>query len=366
MELSGRLTSFPIAEILHWANNDARSGSLVVRAAGKEKEIFFQDGKIVTCLSDDPFEFYGQFLLLASYLDEDNLYRCLRLCRDTGRRLGAVLREEGILELRDIQRTLRFHIEDVICDIFLWDHGVFFFRTGRPPREELLAEPISPLGLALEGSHWVDEVKRIRRVLVDDDVVLEVAGGTEDGTTADQELTPRQRRILAEADGVRRLEALYAVVRGSFYRFLLAAAGLVEAGRLRVTKRRQRLHAPQRDAGLDDLLWQQANREQPRNRPQAGPLVDLERYIPLWVRRPPEEEWRRMPDRARAFYRRFDGRRRLTELLSADDRERRRQLDLLMLQIGKEAVALLPVPVSQLPPLGEIQGVPELLSLAGP
>ena len=164
MELSGRLKSFPIAELLQWAHNDRRNGCLVVRAAGREKRIYFRQGKIITCLTNEPSEFYGQFLLLNGYLDQDTLLRALTLFRERGQRLGAVLREEGMLSLEDIQRTLRLHMEEVICDIFLWDHGVFFFRSERPHHEELLAEPLSPTGLAMEGSHWVDEAKRIRKV----------------------------------------------------------------------------------------------------------------------------------------------------------------------------------------------------------
>jgi len=343
MELSGRLTSFPIAELLHWAHNDRRTGALVVRAAGREKRIYFRDGEIVTCHTDEPSEFYGQFLLLNRYLDQDTLYRCLKLYRERRQRLGVVLQQEGLLDLADIQRTLRFHIEDVICDIFLWDHGVFFFRAEPPPLEELLAEPIATLGLALEGSHWVDEVRRIREVFVDDHVVL---GRTEKASPED--LKPRQRRILDEIDGVRRLEALYGAVHGSFYRFLVAAFELHEMGLVEIVHHGRTLHPRRRDPGLDDLLWEQAMKERDRERRHLVTLDDIERYVPLWVKAPDPEEWRRMPETVRDFYRRFDGRSRLQDILSDDEDAWRNELDLLTLQIGKETVALLPAPVPEL------------------
>ncbi|MEO1087658.1 MAG: DUF4388 domain-containing protein, partial [Acidobacteriota bacterium] len=89
MELSGRLTSFPIAELLHWAHNDRRTGSLVVRAAGREKRVYFRDGEILTCTTDDPSEYYGQFLRLSGYLDQESLFRLLAICKERGQRLGA-------------------------------------------------------------------------------------------------------------------------------------------------------------------------------------------------------------------------------------------------------------------------------------
>ncbi len=344
MELSGRLTSFPIAEILQWSHNDQRTGSLVVRAAGREKRIYFRNGQIVNCLTDDPSEFYGQFLLLNGYLDQDELYHCLSLYKERGQRLGEVLRSEGLMDVADIRRTLRFHLEDVICDIFLWDHGVFFFRSEETPAEELLAEPIATLGLALEGSHWVDEVRRIRKDLPSDHLVLERRA--EEPTDGD--LEPRQRRILGEVDGVRRLEALYGAVHGSFYRFLVATHELLEKGLIGVSHLGRTLHPRRKDTGLDDLLWEQASKEQAAERHHLATLGDLERYVPIWIRPPGAEERQRMSSTARAFYDRFDGQARLQDIFSSDEIEWRHQLELLMLQIGKEAVALLPAPLAQL------------------
>ncbi len=343
MELSGRLSSFPIAELLHWAANDRRTGSLVLRSSGREKRIYFREGKIVTCLTDEPSEYYGQFLLLAAYLDQDQLYRCLSLARERGQRLGQVLEDEGVLGLADVQRTLRYHIEDVICDVFLWDHGIFFFRAEGPPDEDLLAEPISPVGLALEGSHWVDEVRRIREVFVDDNVIL---GRTE--AEPPEDLTPRKRRILAEVDSVRRLEALWGAVHGSFYRFLSAAFQLYEAGLVEIAHYGRTLHPRRPDVGLDDLLFEQAAKEQALARHQFGNLSHFERFVPVWVRPPAADEWDRMPETAREFYGRFDGVRRLGEILSHREESWVRELELLMLQIGKEAVALLPAPLAEL------------------
>ena len=81
MEFSGRLASFPIAELLQWAHNDRRTGSLVLRRTSREKRVFFSDGHIVACLTDHTAEFYGQHLLLGGHIRQDALLRCLALCR---------------------------------------------------------------------------------------------------------------------------------------------------------------------------------------------------------------------------------------------------------------------------------------------
>jgi hypothetical protein len=70
MEFSGRLAAFPIGDILQWAHNDRRTGSLVVRRSGCEKRVFFRDGEIAACFSDDAAEFFGQHLLVTGQVDE--------------------------------------------------------------------------------------------------------------------------------------------------------------------------------------------------------------------------------------------------------------------------------------------------------
>ena len=88
MELSGRLASFPVGDILQWVHHERRTGSLVVRRSRREKRIFLRKGDIVGCLSDDPAEYYGQHLLLNGYLDEGSLVKALRYCKLQETRLG--------------------------------------------------------------------------------------------------------------------------------------------------------------------------------------------------------------------------------------------------------------------------------------
>ncbi len=345
MELSGRLAVFPISELLQWAHNDRRTGSLVVRRSTREKRIYFDAGRIVACFTDAAAEFYGQHLLLNGYLDQATLFHCLSLCKKKNKRLGEVLEDEDILGLEDVQRTLRYQIEDVICDLFLWNHGVFFFRSESPPPEEILAEPIATMGLVLEGTRWIDEVGRIRKVLVHDNVVLGPGTAKPKG-----DVKPRQRRILQEINGQRTLVQLYDAVRGSYFRFLCDAFELQQNDLIRILDVGERYHPMSSDLSIYDLLFEQAAEEQIQSsrRHFTHPIGSFERFVPVWVRPPDSREWSRMPERVREFYQKFDGTRRLMKIFSPEEEDWNREAELLMLQIGKEAVALLPAPVAEL------------------
>src|SRR3954469_5385598 len=204
MEFSGRLTAFPMGDLLQWAQNERCTGALVIRRSEREKRIYFHAGEVVGCLTNDPAELYGQYLVLHGHLSESQLFQALKHCAAQGTRLGVALRQLGLLPPEVVQQTLRGQIEDVVCDLFLWQRGIFYFQSEMPQEEEILPEPINGMGLVMEGSRWLGggsrwlaEVVRIRRVLVHDDVVLRRG----ERRSVPANLTLVQRRLVDLVDG---------------------------------------------------------------------------------------------------------------------------------------------------------------------
>lgn len=316
-----------------------------MRRTSREKRIYFDNGKVVAGLSDQPAEFYGQYLLLNGYLDEGTLLRLIDLCRERRKRLGKVLEEEGVLSVREVQRTLREHLEDLILDIFLWKHGVFVFKADPAPAEEIIAEPIDTVGLAFEGARWTDEYNRLRQTFEHDNYVLGVSSGSQEDVVA-----ARERRILNAADGVRTIGEMFPYVNGSYYRFLQAVYDLYKAGVLKIVDIRQDAGLSTVEMPLQDVLLEQATAESTRGtrRYMSSPVGLLERFVPVWTNPPANDEMKRLPERVQELYRSFDGRRRLAEILSEDEEDWEREMELLMLQISKEALALLPAPLDEL------------------
>lgn len=357
MEFSGRLSAFPLGDLLQWAKNDRCTGALVVRRSEREKRIYFQAGDVVGCLSNDPAEFYGQHLVLDGCLSDGQLFQALSHCTARGLRLGVALVELGMLSAEVIQQTLRAQIEDVVCDIFLWQRGIFYFQAEMPPEEEILPEPINSLGLAMEGARWLDEVGRIRRVLVHDDVVLRRGESWPGG-----DLSPVERRLAELVDGRKTLGEIHKKVRGSYFRFLQGAFRLCVGMVLDIEEVLDAAPRGTHEMSVYDLMLEQATDEQVlvSRRHMAVPLDFLERCYPVWVEEPAEDEQTRMPARARDFYARFDGRTPLGEAFSGDPRARGKEMDLLLLQLRKGRLALLPAPVESLEEAAEKRGQPAL------
>jgi len=345
MEFSGRLAAFPVADILQWVHNDRRTGSLVVRRSGCEKRVYFSEGEIVACFSDDAAEFFGQHLLVQGLVDEGRLIQALTRCRNRGELLGTALVELRILDLPTLARALGEHVEDQVCEIFLWKNGIFYFDTEMVPPEQQLPEPLSSAAAALEGSRRADEVARIRRVFVHDQVVLEK------GREKPPEPSALDQRILEVVDGRRSLAQLYTEVRGSWFRFLEAAYRLTVESYLEISEVNDIAESHSSELRLADLLIEQVAEEQTVYLRQhlAIPFEALAHYVPVWIRAPGAEEESRTSPSVLEFYGQVDGRATLAELLDpVGSEERSRRLDRLVLQLRRGSLALVPVPVADL------------------
>ncbi|MEM7353110.1 MAG: DUF4388 domain-containing protein [Acidobacteriota bacterium] len=355
MEFSGRLASFPIAELLTWAANDRRTGALVLRRTSREKRIYFEHGEIVACLTDSTTEFYGQHLLLEGHLSAATLTRCLVQCQEEGKRLGVVLVEEGILDRETVERTLAEQIEDLVCDIFLWDRGVFFFQADQPPAEEILAQPINTLGLVLEGTRWVDELIRIRQVFRHDNLYLKRTQSQEP-----HDLRPRGSVIFKKLGSTISVGKLYKLTGGSYFRFLVEASVLELKGLVKVLDQGVATPKSTHELPLSNLLLEQAAEEQMSHARRAAiPIDALEYLVPIWATEPDEDTWPSLSESERDFLTRIDGRQRLGELLSTDRDARLRETELLIVRLRKGAIALIPRPAAELEAAADERGLPE-------
>jgi hypothetical protein len=358
MELSGRLSTFSVGDLLQWAKNDRCTGALVFRRSEREKRIYFVSGEVVGCLSNDPAEYYGQHLLLCGHLTQQQLFQALHLCNEKSLRLGVSLQQLGLLSDDLIQQTLRDQIEDSICDLFLWERGVFYFQAEIPQDEAILPEPIHVVGIAMEGARWKDEVARMRRVLIHDNVVLKRGSVN----PKPDELSPIEVRVVRDVEGKRTLGELYQRIKGSYFRFLSAVFRLCVDRVLDIESVGEAMDRTTHEISVYDLLLERATEEQilVARRHMAVPLDLLERSYPIWVAEPTSEESTRMPERVRDFYSRLDGKTSLGAAFSGEARHRGKELDLLLLQLQKGRLAILPAPVDQLEAEAQKRGQPVL------
>lgn len=338
MELFGLLNTFPVPEVLQWAANDRASGALVFQRTNVEKRLHLAEGNVVACFSSDPLEYFGRYLLAHRKVSQSELLRAIAHCRRSGQRLGHGIVELGLLDEAAVQEALSHQMSDSICELFLWPRGVFYFSHEELGAEELLPSPIHVLGIAMEGSRWVDEHARIRELLPHDNVILG-RGPAWPG----QGLAPLARTVTEEWIGGTPLLMLYRRVGGSSFRFLETVAELVAGGVMEVQSVGREPAAETEELTVTDLLLEQAESERRSGAaPLSVPLDLLAPYYPQLDGRPAGL----LPPKAAAARLRdgIDGATPLGELLSSDPQERAEQLDWLLRQLRRRRLALLPQP----------------------
>jgi len=165
-----------------------------------------------------------------------------------------------------------------------------------------------------------------------------------------EQLTPLERRIVREVNGRKTLEEIYAAAKGSYFRFLQAALALAVREVLDIHDVHENVTPPSRELHLADLLVEQAAEEEVLffRSHRALPLEVLENLCPIWVREPTPHQLALMPEKARAFYRHFDGQTPLGSVLAIDEKERSHQVELLLAQLRDGVLGLLPAPVEKL------------------
>jgi len=346
MEISGRLATISLGDVLQWAQNDRWNGALVLRRREREKRIYLTGGKVAGCLSDEPGEFYGRHLRLNGHVGEHDLARALTHCTDRHQPLGASLAELGILSPDDVRETLGQQIFDAVCGAFLWTKGVFYLESLTLRPTAIDPEPLDTFHLVMEGNRWIDEHARIRRLLVHDRVVLRRGARPAEG------LGPLERHVVEAVDGESDLAELHVRLGGSQFRFLDAAHRLCLAEVLDIARIDEADLTATGELSMLDVLLEQAAIEE-RARLAEGHLAVsleiLERLVPAWVVRPTDSELTPLEPGGRRLFRSIDGRTRLADLLSPDPTRRLQQAEALLVELGRGRLALLPVPREELP-----------------
>jgi len=174
MSLQGDFATMPLPDLLQWLAISQKTGILLLQRREIIKEIYFRIGKIVASASNDPREYFGQFLLSHGKIGEDDLMRAFQKQGETGIKLGRILVMEGTLQEDEVQRFLRIKAEETIYDLFLWEEGTFKFFNDAPAQETHVAIEMDVTSIMMEGTRRSDEWARIRNVFPSSETVIKV------------------------------------------------------------------------------------------------------------------------------------------------------------------------------------------------
>src|SRR2546428_11005546 len=233
MAIEGPLRELGIHDVFQLLDLSRKTGVLRVTSELRHNAgtISFEGGAIIFAeIRSNPHPL-GSLLLRTGKIAEADLERARDMQQRQGdkRRLGEILVSLGALTPRELERQVRFQIEEVVFEVMSWREGYFSFSEGTPtelPTDAVVRIPTE--ALLMEGARRIDEWSRIEGRIPHLGVVPTLAppaGGAE----GELDLLPPEWEMLAMIDGERDLRAIASELGRSDFEVAKTLFGLESA-----------------------------------------------------------------------------------------------------------------------------------------
>ena len=234
MQIEGPLRELGIHDVFQLLDLSRKTGALRVTSELRHNAgtVYFEDGTIIFAeIRSNPHPL-GALLLRTGKIAEADLERARDMQQRQGdtRRLGEILVSLGALTPRELQRQVRFQIEEVVFEVMGWREGYFSFTEG--PLTDVATEAtvrIPTEALLMEGARRIDEWSRIESRIPHLGVVPMLAPPQEGGE-GELDLLPPEWEMLAMIDGARDVRAIAAELGRSDFEVAKTLFGLESAG----------------------------------------------------------------------------------------------------------------------------------------
>jgi len=126
------------AELLVKHASQSRTGRLVLASGAREKELFIDKGKIISCSSNDPARFLAQRLIAIGLISEEQRQKALEIQRETQLALGRILVILGALTENQLHDAMRQKAEQEIAELSTWKEAKYVFVEEDIPTLQLV------------------------------------------------------------------------------------------------------------------------------------------------------------------------------------------------------------------------------------
>src|SRR6266511_4882604 len=234
MAIEGPLRELGIHDVFQLLDLSRKTGVLRVTSELRDNAgtIYFEGGAIIFAeIRSNPHPL-GALLVRTGKIGEADLERARDMQQRQGdqRRLGGILVSLGAITQRELQRQVRFQIEQVVFEVMSWREGYFSFNEGSVsdvPMEATVRIPTE--ALLMEGARRIDEWSRIETRIPHLGVIPTLAPPVEGGEGA-LDLLPPEWEMLAMIDGTRDVRAIASELGRSEFEVAKTLFGLESAG----------------------------------------------------------------------------------------------------------------------------------------
>lgn len=205
MKASGTLAEHDFPTLVQELSERRGTGVLTLTQAGIGRSVTIQEGRLVFASSSSPDDRMGPLLLRLGRITLRQLTDAARVVAP-GKRLGAVLVEQGVLAPKELISAVVEHTQEIIYGAFAWTEGQYRFQDGVPSSEPITLK-ISTPDIILEGIRRIDSWPRIDHAVGGLDACYERAPGYAEMVRG-MRAPPEKLAILRSLEGPARVEAL--------------------------------------------------------------------------------------------------------------------------------------------------------------
>ncbi len=130
--IHGNLSLMSLMDLIQWANNSLRTGTLVLSEQEKQKKFYFQDGKIIFIWSECRGERIVDFLRLESAISKQQLNENIADAQNLGLPFIGYLLAEKIISREKLEEIIGQVAQSAMTDALKWESGEFEFIDELP------------------------------------------------------------------------------------------------------------------------------------------------------------------------------------------------------------------------------------------
>jgi hypothetical protein len=175
MAIKGDLETVNLPDVLQLLGTAGKTGALSIRRGLEEKRVYFDKGRPVFASSSEEREKLGSVLLKLKQFDENDLETARLRQDETGKRLGLVMLEMGLITRDDLVAGLKTQAQMVTTSLFQWWGGEFEFIEQPLPFPDEVMVGFNLNSMIMEAAKAVDDWNRVQSKLPDLGVVVRLS-----------------------------------------------------------------------------------------------------------------------------------------------------------------------------------------------
>lgn len=194
LKLAGEIrTPGALCDIVALASQSGWRGELIVLAEAGNRSFYFDNGTIIGASTTVPEERLGETLWRFGVITRQELETIVRATSETGKRLGEVAVETGIVSAEKLYAMMAHQVEEVFFAAVHVSEGAFYFFDRFDEKHIVRRHNLNAGGLLMEAARRMDEMRFFREKIPNDAYIPSPVAGkkpTDDLVT-----------VFAECDG---------------------------------------------------------------------------------------------------------------------------------------------------------------------